>query len=557
MRHIYEKNEEHSFIGLSDYLEESLVQEGWVGDKIQNIKNFIGKIYNYLRGKIAKIGNYFFSVSDDGSMVEPVVNPLMSQEAILSGKITDPDAVHYIGTREDKKYVNNPTTEEDIIESRGSTMKWWDEVAKTHKISESKEEEEERIKQINEKLELRHEDPNIVSVDTEMLIKLVESRIRNPKVNPLLIYGAPGVGKTQIVKNVLKAIQGENAGFLDFQLSLKEHDDFFLPTYNVDRTVAVDVPKSYLPVYKPTGNPERDKELDAKCGKGLIFLDELSQAKSQVQAVMLKLVNERILGEDYKLGSGWAVIAASNRDADEVGGHELNKALLNRFSIVNYEPMFKDWRKWAEQHEYMNRHVLDWLEIHNEYFYHGNEDSGMTATPRSWEAACKELANFANTAEDEGYRLEQIPDRMIQLSLEMNVGTQTAKMFMEYVRLIREVDINQLKKVLTDPDKAPIPDMKKLDRVYIYCSYILSFFDKDKMPTKKEFTNLMKYAARMKNESGAARLLSGILLMYPDMNNHFGKYVSKNLSQSDDTYEEGMDVMVAAYPEWASAEDLF
>ena len=67
-----------------------------------------------------------------------------------------------------------------------------------------------------------------------------------------------------------------------------------------------------MPVYKPTGDAVKDNELDAACGKGLLFIDELSRASAQVLNVVLPLVNERRFN-GYKLGSGWVIICASNR----------------------------------------------------------------------------------------------------------------------------------------------------------------------------------------------------------------------------------------------------
>lgn len=549
MKHLYEYTVDNQvFVDLNEYLAEQL-DEGWVRDKARQVKDLIGKVFNYLKGTVAKIGAYFFNVSD--GEIDPVVNPLMGQQAWLDGKIPDGKCMMWVGTKDDKKYVKNPTSAADVIKSRGSSLAYWSEAAS--RIAEGDEMFTDEEKMLLEKIELKNEDDDIWGVDSAELESEIRACIKNP-VNhkPLLIYGAPGVGKTQIVKSVLKETMGADAGFLDFQLSLKEHDDFFLPTYNIDKTATVDVPKSYLPVYKPTGDAAKDAELDSACGRGLIFLDELSQARPQVQAVMLKLVNERVLGEEYKLGSGWAIVSASNRDADEVGGHELNKALLNRFDVVNYEPTVKSWRRWADQKAYMNKHVLDWLEIHTEYFYWNKDGSNMIATPRAWEGACRRLAEFAHTAEDEGFRLEQIPDRVIEKSIAMGCGRSVANLFMEYVKLLRLVDLEALKKVFTDPDKAPLPDTKHMDQMYIFCSYIVSMLEK--IPTKEEWTNLMKYAVRLKNESGASRLCWGLVQRFPDIN-----YGFKGLQNSSthDTYTEGMMVLIDGYPEWNNSEDVF
>ena len=56
------------------------------------------------------------------------------------------------------------------------------------------------------------------------------------KQRPVFLMGPPGIGKTAIVNAVLKKVKGADSRMLDFQLSMKEHDDFFLPSYNVNKT---------------------------------------------------------------------------------------------------------------------------------------------------------------------------------------------------------------------------------------------------------------------------------------------------------------------------------
>lgn len=343
---------------------------------------------------------------------------------------------------------------------------------------------------------------------------------------------------------------------LDFQLSMKEHDDFFLPSYDINekgvKTGAVDLPKSYLPVYKPTGNKEVDDAADKACGEGLIFLDELSQAKAAVQSVMLKLVNERKLGEDYALGSGWAIIAASNREDDEVGGYDLNSALLDRFDVVNYEPCVKTWRKWAEKHDYMNAHILDWLEQNEKYFYYKNPDQNVLklCSPRDWEAACLRLATYARTAEEEGFNLTDIPDSVIKRSIWLACGADVAIAFMEYVKLIRTIDIKELEKVWTKPKDAPLPKKEgatyKVDLMYIITTQILA--GKKTQPTPEEWANACTYFARLDSESAAGKFLSCACSKWPDLNDEFGQI------EGHDKYVRGIEILSDAYPRWASDE---
>jgi len=533
-------NEMFSEGELSNYLSSRIVDESKVGD-------FFKKTFNYLKGKIAQVGNFFVALFNG----EPLsaITPITTQKAILTGTVKD-KGVFVVGSKEDKKYSGAPTDGSAIIRAKGgNTLAWW-------RSMNIKESEIEEFANMNEDIQLRNEDSEIYPCDADELKDMIRERLTGADEAPLLIYGAPGVGKTEIVKAVLKEVQGKDARMLDFQLSLKEHDDFFLPSYEVndkgEKTAAIDIPKSYLPVYKPSGDAKKDAAADAACGRGLIFLDELTQAKPQVQAVMLKLCQDRVLGEEYKLGSGWNFIAAANREADEVGGYDLNKALANRFFIVNYEPTVKTWRQWADKKAFMNQHIVDWLEDNQKYFYHqANPDSAMVATPRAWANACRALAVYAHTAEGEGFDLMDIPDNVIKRTLAGSVGVSVANAFMEYVKLARTINIEDLKMVFTDPDKAPLPAKSgsgyKTDLMYIICTQIISMINQ--MPDSDTFTNICKYVARLKNESACGKLMRAFCAKFPNANDEFGQGLG-------DMYVPGLQVLVAAYPDYDAAEDV-
>jgi hypothetical protein len=326
---------EHFYDGeLTEYLQLQLVEEGAVAD-------FFKKTFNYLKGKIAKIGDFFVSLFGDKPL--PVMMPISSQAALKKGDVRDTAGVHWVGNSEDKKFSGVDTTGDKLLASRKSTIQMWKDAAIAKGIHESKE--SLTFDQILEALKLQSDDNQIRNVDGKELERLVEMVLRKGSAaKPLLIWGAPGIGKTAIVNAVLKKVKGDGSRMLDFQLSMKEHDDFFLPSYNVTKTKAVDLPKSYLPVWEDLDSmtDEERKAADAACGQGLLFLDELSRAKPQVQDVCLKLIGERKLGDSYKLGSGWSVIAASNRLEDDLDTqHDLSMALANRFRQVNYSPTCK------------------------------------------------------------------------------------------------------------------------------------------------------------------------------------------------------------------------
>lgn len=532
---------------LTAYLKFQIVDEGAVAD-------FFKRTWSYLKGKIARIGDFFVSVFGERAL--PVMLPITSQLAFKRGEVRDSAGIHWLGTSEDKKFSGVDTNGADILSSRPSTIEMWKEAAR-RMGTKNESLEGKPLNQILEVLKLASDDNQVLNVDGAMLEREIEKRLRKgDKVRPLLIWGAPGIGKTAIVNKVLKTVKGENARMLDMQLSMKEHDDFFLPSYNVNKTKAVDLPKSYLPVWEKLDDmtEEECKAADEACGQGLLFLDELSRAKPQVQDVCLKLIGERKLGDKYRLGSGWCVIAASNRlEDDEDSQHRLSQALANRFEQVNYSPTCKSWRKWADTQGYMNKHVLDWLEQNEKYFYfQDNDETTVYCTPRAWEGACQALAAEFWTADEEGFDLLSLPDDVIMANIQKNVGLTAARGFMDYVKLMRSIDMDKLRLVLTDPDKAPLPEKQgntyKLDLIYIITTTIVSFLTKQ--PDAKTFENICTYYARLKDESAAGKMFSMITHKFDEMNKGFGESDEPGWT---DTYQKALEILIAAYPEWEHA----
>jgi len=129
---------------------------------------------------------------------------------------------------------------------------------------------------------------------------------------PLHIWGACGVGKSQIVSQVADDL---DLDFLDIRaVQLDPVDLRRLPRIASDRTEWV--PPKFLPT----------------SGKGILFLDELTSAPQMTQVGCYQLVLDRKLGE-YVLPDGWVVIAAGN-PASERGVHfSMPQPLRNRLTL--------------------------------------------------------------------------------------------------------------------------------------------------------------------------------------------------------------------------------
>ncbi len=152
---------------------------------------------------------------------------------------------------------------------------------------------------------------------------------------PVLLWGAPGTGKTSVVTAMAHA-----AG---------------LPCETVIASIREPSDFAGLPVVAPVGTgpdadgapaataaprrvdlaPPRWAERLASAGRGLLFFDEVSTAPPAVQAALLRVVLERTVG-DLALPDGVAVVAAANPPEQAADGWDLSAPLANRFCHLGW-----------------------------------------------------------------------------------------------------------------------------------------------------------------------------------------------------------------------------
>jgi len=145
---------------------------------------------------------------------------------------------------------------------------------------------------------------------------------------PILLWGAPGIGKTATINALGREL---NLPVETVIASIREPSDF-----------------AGLPVIKDGGvilqPPAWAKRL-AEAGKGILFLDEVSTAPPAVQAALLRVVVERVVG-DLPLPKEVITIAAANPPEIAAGGWDLAPPLANRFVHLKFE---LDPFEWSEE----------------------------------------------------------------------------------------------------------------------------------------------------------------------------------------------------------------
>jgi hypothetical protein len=158
----------------------------------------------------------------------------------------------------------------------------------------------------------------------EALNGLIDCRL------PCMIWGPPGIGKSEIVAQVATHRKVE---LRDVRLGLMDPTDIKgFPSPDHTKKQMHWLPPDFLPTK----------------GKGVLFLDEINTAPPAVQAASYQLILNRKVG-NYELPAGWDIVAAGNRATDQAVVHNMGTALMSRLIHLTLEADVEEWASYAER----------------------------------------------------------------------------------------------------------------------------------------------------------------------------------------------------------------
>jgi len=278
---------------------------------------------------------------------------------------------------------------------------------------------------------------------------------------PVLLWGAPGTGKTSAIRAMAQELGLPCETVI---ASIREPSDF-----------------AGLPVVadgKVTFAPPRWARQLAEQEEAILFLDEISTAPPAVQAALLRVVLERVVG-DLELPDGVVVIAAANPPNLAADGWDLSAPLANRFCHLDWpvesqafaEGLSGGWgapavpmlpEGWESQRA-IGRGLVSAFVAVRPALTVAMPDDGAAAgrgwpSPRSWEMAA--LLWTAATVSDAS---EQARAALVIGSVGQGAG-------LELVNWASEMDLPDPERVLSDPEAFVMPE--RGDRAYAALSAV-------------------------------------------------------------------------------------
>lgn len=281
------------------------------------------------------------------------------------------------------------------------------------------------------------------------------------KKRPAFIWGPPGAGKSDIVRQTAHDLEIE---VIDIRLSMLDPTDLKgFPIADQQKQVMRWLQADFLP--------------NKKDWKGIVFFDEANSAPKSVEAPMYQLTLDRRLG-DYMLPEGAAIIMAGNRETDRAIANRQSSALANRLVHLEYEVNLEDWIDWGIKAKKIDSQLLAFMRFRPELLHKFDPNSKAWPSPRTWMFA-NELMSSGLSRDTEFEMIKGI------------VGEGAAGEFQAFMNVWR--DLPKIEDIMKNPGRAKKPETPD-------GKYAISTSLAEHTEGKKEFETIYEYITQFDME---------------------------------------------------------
>ena len=272
---------------------------------------------------------------------------------------------------------------------------------------------------------------------------------------PLMVWGAPGLGKSSIIKGIANEM---GIKFIDVRLAQREPVDV--------RGLPVPDRENKKVDWMVSGEWPRE-------GRGILLFDELTAADRSLQVAAYELILDRRLGDLYQVPDGWYICAAGNRVEDAAVSTTMSSALANRFMHVELGEDVEAWAHWATLHS-IHPSVTGFLRFRPECLFRQSDENLERGwpTPRAWERVSI-MMNIVPEDDEE----------LLRKLIYGLVGNRAGMEFFEFHKL--NASFADVRQMMLNPS-APVAIPQKVDRKYALCAGMAYYLWRGKDKTESE-----------------------------------------------------------------------
>jgi hypothetical protein len=255
---------------------------------------------------------------------------------------------------------------------------------------------------------------------------------------PLVGLGAPGIGKTEIMKQTASAL-----GYQYTEKVLRDIGDAYMPYVSPGNGKAAHLEFHYDPALPIVGNPAFDSR------PILLNWDEFTTYNRMCQNFLLKAFDEWKVGS-ASLRPDVVQVATGNRSWDHAHVEQFSAALGNRGTIIHFEPDVDFWISYAISRDF-HPLVIAWVKFDPTNLHSFDSKAHLAGdfahpTPRSNE----KLSRLLHLRDKSPF-----PDRLFKAEVCGTIGMARGTKFAGFIRI--QSKLPDFNKILAGKPQ-PVPD---------------------------------------------------------------------------------------------------
>lgn len=206
--------------------------------------------------------------------------------------------------------------------------------------------------------------------------------IPRARQRPIVVMGAPGLGKTAIMSQIAAEL---GIGYVGYTITHHTRQSAIgLPMIETRSFGGVEMPITRYTMSEIVASVYEAMESQG-VREGILFIDEVNCVSETLSAAMLDLLQNKKFGP-HLIPDGWVLVAAGNPPEFNSSAREFDIATLDRIRLIDVEPDTEVWLRYARSagiHDAITYYLQ--IKPRSLLSIESTPEGPMFVTPRAWE----------------------------------------------------------------------------------------------------------------------------------------------------------------------------